>query len=120
MNMLDKAKILVESQKAEAIRTIAIAKEAEQKAFDIQMEAVLERFFQRGVDEKKFIDIGQIPFICDDVRVIKLALKDINIKMERIEPLLQATIGGKLLYKIFLIIGSIAMGWVAFRQTFGI
>lgn len=69
--MTEETKVLAESQNAEAVNAAAIATEAAQKAQASQIEAALEsamtRFFSRGVQEKRFIDVGRIPFICDDL-----------------------------------------------------
>jgi hypothetical protein len=81
--MSDDTRILAESQNAEAVNAVAIAAEAAQKANASQIEAALEnamtRFFSRGVEEKRFVDVGRIPFICDDLRGIHEILNDMNL-----------------------------------------
>ena len=32
----------------------------------------------RGAKDKKYVDVGRIPFICDDIRAIHSALKEMN------------------------------------------
>lgn len=63
--------VLAQSQTAESSNAAAVAEEARQKALAAQIEAgtlsAIEKFFNRGVQERKFIDIGRIPFICDDI-----------------------------------------------------
>ncbi len=117
--MADELQVLSDSHSAEAAQAAAVHQEAIEKARQAQMMSVLEEFFQRGVEDKKFIDINRIPFICDDIRGIHSALKEINQNMDKMQPILQATAGGKLLYRTFLAMGSIAMGWIALKQTFG-
>jgi hypothetical protein len=83
--MSEDPKILAESHAAEAVQAISVAAEATEKAPLSQMEAIAEKsderiaalvsssiseFFNRGISEKRFIDIGRIPFICDDIRGI--------------------------------------------------
>jgi len=81
--MTDETKILAESQSVEALNAAAVAEEAKQKAQAAQIEAALEsamtRFFSRGVQEKRFVDVGRIPFICDDLRGIHSTLDEINL-----------------------------------------
>jgi len=81
--MSDDTQTLAESQKAEAVNAAAVAAEAAQKAQSTAMEAALEsamtKFFGRGVDEKRFVDVGRIPFICDDLRGIHGGLDEINL-----------------------------------------
>lgn len=81
--MAEETKVLAESQNAEAVNAAAVAAEAAQKAQAAQMEAALEsamgKFFGRGVEEKRFVDVGRIPFICDDLRGIHDILGDINL-----------------------------------------
>lgn len=80
--MPEKAQVLAESQSAEAAQAAAVSSEATQKAIAAQVEAAsfaaIEKFFNRGVQEKKFIDIGRIPFICDDINGLHLEMKEIN------------------------------------------
>lgn len=63
---------LSESHSAEAVNATAVAQEAIEKARQAQLnDAIsqgLDSFFNHGITEKKFIDIGRIPFICDDIR----------------------------------------------------
>src|SRR4051794_8123017 len=84
--MSDDTKVLAESQNAEAVNAAAIAAEANQKANAAQIEAALEgamaKFFSRGVEEKRFIDVGRIPFICDDLHGIHESLKSMDAKLD--------------------------------------
>lgn len=72
-------KMMAEAQSAEAVNATAVAAEAVEKARAAQMTDVVEsaiaKFFDRGVQEKKFIDVGRIPFICDDIKGIHNTLK---------------------------------------------
>jgi hypothetical protein len=81
--MSEETQVLADSQNAEALNAAAVAAEAAQKAQAAQMEAALEsamtKFFARGVEEKRFVDVGRIPFICDDLRGIHGILNDINL-----------------------------------------
>lgn len=43
-----------------------------------------------------------------------------DANMQEIRPLLQAAAGGKILYRVFTTAGSIAVGWIALKQTFGL
>lgn len=85
--MSDDKQILADSQGAEAVNAVAIAAEASQKAQAAQIEAALEsamaRFFSRGVQEKRFIDVGRIPFICDDLHGIHASLTEMNEKLDQ-------------------------------------
>src|SRR5882672_7686511 len=63
----------------EAIRAAALAQESVEKARQVQLaEAIkegLDNYFNRGTVEKRFIDVGRIPFLCDDVRGIHAKLE---------------------------------------------
>lgn len=80
--MSENPQILADSQNAEAVNAVAIAAEAAQKASASQMEAALgntlERFFSRGVENKKYVDISRIPFLCDAVEAIDKTLVHIH------------------------------------------
>jgi hypothetical protein len=82
--MSEPRETLAESTSAEAVNATAVAQEAIEKARAAQMTAIVEsaiaKFFDRGVQEKKFIDIGRIPFICDDIGGIHESLKEIKEK----------------------------------------
>jgi hypothetical protein len=80
--MSDDTQVRAESQNAEAVNAVAVAAEASQKAQAAQIEAALEsamaRFFSRGIQEKRFIDVGRIPFICDDLAGIHKILASMS------------------------------------------
>jgi hypothetical protein len=80
--MSEEKQVLADSQTAEAINAATVAAEAAQKAQAAQMEAAFEsamtRFFNRGVSDKKFIDISRVPFLCDAVKNIDKTLIDLN------------------------------------------
>lgn len=38
-------------------------------------------------------------------------------KLDTLLPILQVTAGGKALYKVFMVVGSIAVAWIALKQT---
>lgn len=96
--MTEETKTLAESQGAEAINAVAIAAEAAQKANASQIEAALEsameRFFSRGVQEKRFIDVGRIPFICDDLSGIHTQIGDQGNDIRWIKWLVMGMAGG--------------------------
>lgn len=76
--MTEATQALADSKTSEAINAAVVAKQADTGAIAANMLQVLEEFFSRGQQEKKFIDVGRIPFICKDVEGIHSALKDIN------------------------------------------
>src|ERR1700689_2976613 len=84
--MSDDTKILAESQSAEAINAATVAAEAIEKARAAQISAAVESaiasFFNRGVQEKKVIVVGRIPFICDDLHGIHESLKSMDDKLD--------------------------------------
>ena len=43
-----------------------------------EMLDILDEYFNRGVDKKKFIDVNRIPLICQDISNIHIALKKIE------------------------------------------
>lgn len=64
-----------------------------------EMLDILDEYFNRGVDKKKFIDVARIPLICQDISTIHRDLS--NIK-EYIEWAVKLVIGA-------IILGAIAM-----------
>ena len=46
---------------------------------EVIQEAVTEAL-NRGAKDKKYVDVGRIPFICDDIRGIHSALKEVVTK----------------------------------------
>ena len=42
------------------------------------IEAAVIRALNRGAVEKKYVDVGRIPFICDDIRGIHDSMKDLK------------------------------------------
>ena len=52
--------------------------EPEQKKQRDEMLDILDEYFNRGVDKKKFIDVNRIPLICQDISNIHIALKKIE------------------------------------------
>jgi hypothetical protein len=91
--MSEDTQVLADSQTAEAINATAVATEAIQKANVAQISAAVETaiasFFDRGVQQKKFIDVGRIPFICDDLhgvheenKEIRKIMSDMNDKLD--------------------------------------
>lgn len=73
------AKQLSDSQSAEVAQSAAVHAEAVEKARAAQMESAfenaMEKFFNRGLGNERFIDISRIPFICDDIRGIHKEVK---------------------------------------------
>jgi len=76
--MSEKDNVLAEANLAEAAHIASVAKEAEHKALASTMVVLLDEYFRRGKEEKRFIDVGRIPFICDDIRGIHETLKTMN------------------------------------------
>lgn len=108
--MSEEKQVLADSQNAEAVNAVAIATEAAQKAQASQIEAALEsamnRFFSRGIDEKRFIDIGRIPFICDDIRGVRTILNDMNNDSKWMKRILNGAAG------VVVIIFLPIVGWL--------
>lgn len=108
--MSEEKQVLADSQNAEAVNAVAIATEAAQKAHASQIEAALEsamtRFFSRGIDEKRFIDIGRIPFICDDIRGIRTILNDMSNDSKWMKRILNGAAG------IVVIVFLPIVGWL--------
>ncbi len=91
---MDEIQAKAESHTAEAINASAVAQEAIEKARSAQFMAVLEEFFNRGLKEKKFVDIGRIPFICDDIRGIHGTLSEIQTNIVWIKWVVMGAAGG--------------------------
>ena len=57
------------------------------------IEAAVIRALNRGSVEKKYVDIGRIPFICDDIRGIHDSMKELQVTLvegfEKIETKMQ-------------------------------
>lgn len=68
----------VEATGHKVVEAATIHAEAVESARVTQMEntfdASLEKFFNKRTAEGRFIDIGRIPFICDDVANIRVSL----------------------------------------------
>lgn len=73
---------LSEAHSQEAVRATTIAQEAIEKARTVQLDTAiadgLDKYFNRGVQERKFVDIARIPFICDDIRGIHAKMDKIS------------------------------------------
>lgn len=78
MDDLNKAEI----KSAEAVDATAAAQKAVEDARAAQIEGALEsameKFFSRGIGEKRFVDVGRIPFICDDIRGIRATIESLQ------------------------------------------
>lgn len=48
---------------------------------------------------------------------IKGTLVEHGQKLDALAPVVQATLGGKVLYKVFLTAGAIALTWIAIRNA---
>ena len=59
---------------------------------------VLDEYFNRGVDKKKFIDVNRIPLICQDI-------SSIHKSIEKIED--------NVTWIVRLIIGAVLLGLIA-------
>jgi len=83
---MDDKTTLAESNSAEAVNAAAVHAEAIEKARVSQIEAAVSsaiaQFFDRGVQEKRYIDVGRIPFICDDLHGIHETLNKIEDKLD--------------------------------------
>ena len=99
---------LVEAHVADAANAAAIAQEAIEKSRNVQIKAAIGEaisdFFDRGVTSKKYVDIGRIPFICDDIEKIHLSINAIESNVWWI-----MTIGGGIGGTILLGIGYLAL-----------
>ena len=42
------------------------------------VKKAVQEFFNEGLDEKRFLDVARIPFICDDIRQIKQDMKTLT------------------------------------------
>lgn len=80
-----------EQASAEAVHKTKNAQQAVEMARQVQLEAILNSSrlsntiqdaviaaLNRGAAEKKYIDIGRIPFICDDIRGIHSLITIMN------------------------------------------
>lgn len=108
----DESKTLSESQSAEAVNATAVAEEAKQKAAAAQiavaLEVAMERFFNRGVDEKRFVDIGRIPFICDDIRGIHGVLIRMDNTLSLVSKIVYGFIG-VILIGVMGVVGTVIL-----------
>ena len=59
---------------------------------------ILDEYFGRGVDKKKFIDVNRIPLICQDIA-------NIHISIDKIE--------GNISWGVKILIASVLTGLVA-------
>ena len=50
----------------------------EDQQLKVMIEEAVQTGLNRGAVDKKYIDIGRIPFICDDIRGIHAVLKKLN------------------------------------------
>ncbi len=48
-----------------------------------QINEALEEYFNRGVEQKKFLDVSRIPLICQDISNIHTAVQDIKEKLDQ-------------------------------------
>lgn len=62
-----------------------------------EMLAVLNEYFDAGVEKKKFIDTSRIPLICQDIKVIHQSIEKIDANVTWI---------------VRLIIGAVLLGLV--------
>lgn len=89
----------------EAIRAATVAQEAIEKARQSQLnESIaegLDKYFNRGVQEKKFVDVNRIPFICDDIRGIHAKMDSMGNDFVLIKRLVIGIVSG---------IGTIVIG----------
>lgn len=83
---MDDMKTKAEVKSDVAVEATTAAQQAVEEARVAQMKEgfqnALETFFSRGVDEKRFIDVGRIPFICDDLRGIHATLESMRNDMK--------------------------------------
>ncbi len=70
-----------------------------------QMLDVLEEYFSRGLEKKKFIDTGRIPLICQDIAVI-------HEKMDNMEKG-QAKIQDNITWVVRIVLGAVILGLLA-------
>lgn len=47
-----------------------------------EMLVILDEYFNRGVDKKKFIDVNRIPLICQDISNIHKSLDKIESSLD--------------------------------------
>lgn len=79
----------------------------------ITLEDAVVRALGRGASENRYIDIGRIPFICDDISSIKKSLNEMNDKMEGY-PIIKLLVFG-----FASLVLTIAVGEILFRLGVG-
>jgi hypothetical protein len=63
-----------------------------------EMLTILDEYFNRGVDKKKFVDVSRIPLICQDI-------SNIHKSLEKIED--------NVSWVVKLIVGAVLLGLIA-------
>lgn len=89
---------LAEAHSQEAVRATTIAQEAIEKARHVQLDTAiadgLDKYFNRGVQERKFVDVDRIPFICDDIRGIHIKIEKMGNDFVWIKWLVMGLVAG--------------------------
>lgn len=83
----------------------------ETKSKDWMIE-VLEEYFNRGVDKKKFIDVNRIPLICQDISEIHTTLQEIKSAQEQSQKNI-SEMQDNFKWGVRLVLGAVVLGLVA-------
>lgn len=85
--MSDETQARSESAAAESVNATAVAKEAEQKAAEAQMLAVVTKAFEATFNitdnngQKRFLDVTRVPLICQSIVGIHQTLENMQQNM---------------------------------------
>lgn len=94
----------IETSRADSMSAMLNNPELEQR-----LEDAVVRALGRGAAENRYIDIGRIPFICDDIKTISDSLKTINQKLESLStyPLVKIIVFGMVGVVLLAVLGEI-------------
>ncbi len=104
--MNEEKQIISKEKTAEAMVATTIAKEADSIAREAQMEAVLERVIKKQFEvedsqnegNKRFINLGRVPLICQSIIGIDARLSAIE---------------GNIVWGVRIVIGAIILGLIS-------
>lgn len=115
--MSEKDNILAEANLAEAAHIASVAKEAEHKALASTMIVLLDEYFRRGQAEKRFVDVGRIPFICDDIRGLHQESKETKESVNEIKEAFKEMRQNSVTKDDFSLIRNIVFGFISLIVT---
>ncbi len=70
-----------------------------------EMLNVLDEYFTRGVDKKKFIDTSRIPLICQDIKTIHEDIKEVKETQKEMQDNVK--------WGVRLILGAVVLAFIS-------